>query len=442
MLEALTRELGPLAGLLTPDRLRALGHSAEIPYPELARRLQALCNRVQSPAQALEQVETLLVGRQDACAFLETLEGVTNPRRVLEHLTADMLDTPLPGGFHELMAAAGHAPAQGATVRLISDLDVQGTPRLFREVRTAGGEGVFQRWDSGTYGWVADPGFRIGGLAPELDPATVARWIEEELQRLPPAATGAESLVPPVRPAAPPVAQTVAPRVGPPRPVVSTLRQVDVGDLTAQQRLRYEQDWQRYKGPIRTRGDYVLARHGYATEQLQRGSVLGRLGETGVIEQLAGHELERVVNARLPAGSANSRAYPTPAGTTGQAPDHLPPGQNTRYLRPDGSISQTATDTPFSARFVGDSKYRELVPTTDQTRGFVHLARLSDERLLVFYVRWRQGFPGPATLTHNPLLGGLELPVHLNQTVIGEGIRDLARAQRVRIRMVSDPLWR
>jgi hypothetical protein len=163
------------------------------------------------------------------------------------------------------------------------------------------------------------------------------------------------------------------------------------------------------------------------------------LGATGAIEQEAGHLLERVINNGLPAGSANSRNIPTRFGNV--RPDHLPPGQNSVRLDSIGRRTSSPKGTPFSAQFVGDSKYKNLIPTTDQTRGFVMLARLSDERRLVFYVRWQGRFPAASSLAVDPQGIGYVLPNQWVTDMVGAGIRDLAHTNGVRIQLVSNPLW-
>jgi hypothetical protein len=163
------------------------------------------------------------------------------------------------------------------------------------------------------------------------------------------------------------------------------------------------------------------------------------LGAPGAVEQTAGHLLERVVNEHLPPGSRNARDLPTEFGNV--RPDHLPPGQKTVRLDPKGSVTEAGSGTPFSARYVADSKYREVIPTNDQTRGFVKLAALSDEKRLVFYVRWQEHFGEPAALLTD-LDVGYRLPDRFVPQVVQPGVRELAQKAGVTIELVSDPLWR
>lgn len=176
------------------------------------------------------------------------------------------------------------------------------------------------------------------------------------------------------------------------------------------------------------------ARRGY-----YKGAGAVDLGRPGVIEQGAGHVLEKVVDTRLP-GSSNTADFPNPFGDP-VIPDHLPPGNNVVFLDPRGY--QAKVGTRFSARFVGDSKYKDYINVTDQTRGFVNLARFTDESTLVFYVRWQDSFPAIEGLTFDQGLGGHVLPVRpWNEQLVSPSLREFARTRGVKIRLVSDPMWR
>jgi hypothetical protein len=115
--------------------------------------------------------------------------------------------------------------------------------------------------------------------------------------------------------------------------------------------------------------------------------------------------------------------------------------RRTTYLKPDGTVS-TSTGTPFSAEFVGDSKYRSVIPTTDQTRGFARLAEFSDQKRLVFYVRWQEHFPDPSTLLLDRYAVGRLLPPRFVQELVQSGVREEARAAGVVIDLISDPMWK
>lgn len=170
-LEALARDLGRMANLLTANRLYALGRSAEMGYTTLARRLKAILGRVEQPERVLGQLENLLVGHPAARAFLTALESVPNPRHILSLLTPEALSAHLIGGVHELIQAAGRSSRRGQVMRLISDLDEQGVQRLFREVRRPDGRSFFQRWDGISDGWQYEG--RIRAAPPERRPLTV-----------------------------------------------------------------------------------------------------------------------------------------------------------------------------------------------------------------------------------------------------------------------------
>ena len=270
-----------------------------------------------------------------------------------------------------------------------------------------------------------------------LDPQTIEGWIEEELKGLenaPPA--GSQPLdIPGVQPG----------RAIPPAPTFKeALARVDLSGMSPAERARLRAGWRRYRklpgARLHSQDDYIRFVYGKRTGQLPRVSLGPRdLGAVGAIEQQAGHILERVVNEHLPAGSKNARNIPTRHGDV--RPDHLPPGNKTTHLNPDGSVAKTGAGTPFSAEYVADSKYRDLIPTNDQTRGFVELAALSDEKRLVFYVKWQDHFPDASGLFRD-LDVGYQLPDRYVPQIVASGVRDEARKAGVRIDLISDPRWR
>jgi len=270
-----------------------------------------------------------------------------------------------------------------------------------------------------------------------LDPETVERWLDEELAKFGPREElGTKPLVDPTAPPAPE-----------PPPVQSfqdALAAVDLSEATPQEIAALKDGWKTYQTKprkfLKTEDEYLRFVYGKRTKQLPKVLKAPRdLGAVGAIEQEAGLVLERVVDAHLPPGSANTREIPTRYANV--IPDHLPPGGRTIYLNPDGTISATPSGTPFSARFVGDSKYRDIIPTTNQTRGFAKLAALSDEKKLIFYVRWKDGFPAVESLTGH--LGvGYQLPAKFVPEIVGAGVRGVAREGEVEIVLISNPLWR
>jgi hypothetical protein len=174
-LEAVARELGPLAQVLTPNRLHGLGVSTELGYPDLARRLQGILSRVAEAEHdnVVRHLETLLVGRRDARQFLDVLERAANPRPILEALTPRMLDAPLAGGFDELFEAISRTPSRGRVIGYLTDLDARGVRRLFREVEGEGGRRAFERWDGLADGWRPEPRIRV------VEPPPVQRAVAE-----------------------------------------------------------------------------------------------------------------------------------------------------------------------------------------------------------------------------------------------------------------------
>jgi hypothetical protein len=262
----------------------------------------------------------------------------------------------------------------------------------------------------------------------------VETWIEEELKNFEAAAPGAE----PVGIAGPP--QPLPPAAS----FQEALARVDISGIPPAEHARLRAGWQRYRGRagrrLHTEDEYIRFVCGKRNGQLPRVTLGPRdLGAPGAIEQMGGHLLERVVNEHLPAGSRNSRDIPTQFGNV--RPDHLPPGQKTIHLNPDGAVSTTGAGTPFSAEFVADSKYRDVIPTTDQTRGFVKLASLSDEKRLVFYVRWQEHFGDSATLLRDFDVG-FKLPDRFVPQVVQSGVREEARKAGVTIELITDPHWK
>jgi hypothetical protein len=287
--------------------------------------------------------------------------------------------------------------------------------------------------------WLELENARAARLAPaeaRLDPQVIERWIDEELSRLgPPEPSGTR----PVQ----------IPGGAPPPPPAASLREalarVDLSGMPVAERAQLKAGWQRYQGRagrrLDTEDDYIRFVYGKRTGQLpevRRGP--RALGVPGAVEQGAGLVLERVINSRLPAGSRNVRDIPTRFGNT--RPDHLPPGRRTIYLKPDGTVSATSAGTPFSAEFVGDSKYRDVIPTTNQTRGFVRLAEHSDQKRLVFYVRWQEHFPARSTVPFDKYGVGHLLPPRFVQELVQSGVREEARQAGVVIDLISDPMWR
>jgi Domain of unknown function (DUF4157) len=240
-----------------------------------------------------------------------------------------------------------------------------------------------------------------------------------------------------------------------PRVFVSSLRDIDLAEIPVERLGYYDAAYPGYvqrrqaqiaagirpNRPILSAHDYARFRWGREQGILVQGRGGGAvdLSRRGVIEQGAGHVLEKVIDARLP-GSSNATAFPNPFGKA-CIPDHLPPGNKVVFL--DQSGYKTTSGTRFSARFVGDSKYRTYIDVTDQTRGFVNLARFSDERTLVFYMRWQEGFPAIEGLTFDQSLGGHVLPVRpWNEALVSPELRALARDRGVKIRVVTDPIWK
>jgi hypothetical protein len=246
------------------------------------------------------------------------------------------------------------------------------------------------------------------------------------------------------------------PPTPPQRPVYTSLRQIDPASIPPGEAARYRTAYPRYVArrqreiatgmgsgrPILAEDDYIRARWGYDSGLLRRGAHAGPsdLGRTGAIEQEAGRTMQKVVDTRLPPSSSNTAVYPNPHGDP-VIPDHLPPGAGEVFL--DAKGHKTATGRRFSARFVGDSKYLAgRVPIDGQTRGLVNLARFSDDKTLVFFIRWQGGFPAAESLTFDSVLGGRVMPVRpWNEQLVSPALREFARQQGVKIRLVSDPLW-
>jgi hypothetical protein len=83
-----------------------------------------------------------------------------------------------------------------------------------------------------------------------------------------------------------------------------------------------------------------------------------------------------------------------------------------------------------------------VIPTTDQTRGFARLAGYSDQKRLVFYVRWQQHFPDPSTLLIDFYGVGHVLPARFVDEIVQSGVRQEARQVGVIIDLISNPAWK
>ncbi|CAO3443952.1 eCIS core domain-containing protein [Azospirillum largimobile] len=274
--------------------------------------------------------------------------------------------------------------------------------------------------------------------------ATIEQLIEESLAGHSP------------EPSAPLNPAEFQPPAPPQRPVYTSLRQIDPASIPPGEAARYRTAYPRYVArrqreiaagtgsgrPILSEDDYIRARWGYDSGLLRRGAHAGPtdLGRTGAIEQEAGRAMQKIVDTRLPPSSSNTAVYPNPHGDP-VIPDHLPPGAGEVFL--DAKGHKAATGRRFSARFVGDSKYLAgRVPIDGQTRGLVNLARFSDDKTLVFYIRWQGSFPAAESLTFDSALGGRVMPVRpWNEQLVSPALREFARQRGVKIRLVSDPLW-
>lgn len=282
---------------------------------------------------------------------------------------------------------------------------------------------------------------RMAKFAPaetRLAPETVEKWISEELEKagIDPKELGETPITPAAPPPAPPTAATFQ----------DALQRVDISNMPPETMARLKDGWKRYqkKGQTRlkTEDDYIRFVYGKQTQQLPRVLKLGirNLGDVGAIEQMAGHVLEHVVDAKLPPGSSNNTAF-SMGFNRPVIPDHLPPSSKKVYLNPDGTLANTGSGSSFSAQFVGDSKYRDVVPTTDQTRGFARLAQYSDQKKLVFYMRWKPNFDGLDMLADSYGVGKV-LPDHLVPSLVQSGIREEAGKLGVKVEVVSNPSWR
>lgn len=289
--------------------------------------------------------------------------------------------------------------------------------------------------------WLQLEDARLAKFAPEelrLDSKTIDHWVDELLKDLKEPANGAQPVV---------LDQPTPPSVGP--PPVGTFREaldaVDITGIPPETLRKYQSKWKTYTGKnLKNESDYIRFRYGHETGSLPKVVRNApprprQLGFYSGVEKIGGSILQKVLDESLPAGSANSKVFPTAVGNC--IPDHLPPGKSVIHLKPDGSVSSTSTGTPFSATFVGDSKYRDIIPTTDQTRAFAKLAAHSDDKRLVFYVRWQRSFGSPDNLLRD-FYAGYRIPGHHVATIVGSGVREEAAKAGVTIELISDPLWK
>jgi hypothetical protein len=65
----------------------------------------------------------------------------------------------------------------------------------------------------------------------------------------------------------------------------------------------------------------------------------------------------------------------------------------------------------------------------------------SDQKKLVFYVKWQDTFPDAAGLLMDGRVGYV-LPNHVVPRIVQSGIREKASELNVVIELISDPRWR
>jgi hypothetical protein len=237
------------------------------------------------------------------------------------------------------------------------------------------------------------------------------------------------------------------------RRVVGSLGEISLAEIPAERRAHYEAAYPGYvqrrtaeisQGirpgrAIMRRDDYVRFRWGLKEGILIRGAGGPLDLRPGWVERGAGREHQKVIDLLMP-GAKNNTEFPNPFGDP-VIPDHLPAGSGQVLLDRNGY--KAATGQRFSARFVGDSKYKEFIAVTDQLKGFVNLARFSDEQTLVLYIPWQDVFPKVETLTYDAGFLGMVLPVRpWNERLIAPGLREFATSRGVKIRLVTDPSWR
>ncbi len=223
------------------------------------------------------------------------------------------------------------------------------------------------------------------------------------------------------------------------------LDRVEINAIPKEELAGLKRDWRAYRGPIQRENDYI--RYRYLKTRDEFPEIIGyprQLGAPGAIEQEAGHLFEKYIDYKLPPGNDIRRRF-TVGLPTAVEPDHLPPGRKTTYLNPDGTASATETGISFSAEFVGESKYRDFVgadrEAVNQSVGFVRLARFSDQKKLVYYMRWQPRFQTAHAVADAYNLGIL-VPDSIVPSLVHQEIRAEAANLGVTIEVVSNPEWR
>lgn len=165
----------------------------------------------------------------------------------------------------------------------------------------------------------------------------------------------------------------------------SKLKDVNTSKITSEQLARYERGWKNYSGPIKSKDNYIKARHGYETGQLERisGGGGGATIEAKVAIE-AGLTAERVWGEVLVRTHKNTKTYTVKfidpitkqRKTVNIIPDFMPRGAK------DASGMFLSAKKADEALLIADSKYiwvqSKNVMLDDQIRAMLVLSKQND----------------------------------------------------------------
>lgn len=236
------------------------------------------------------------------------------------------------------------------------------------------------------------------------------------------------------------------------RRIIESYLDIELDEIPPHKLQKYREDYPDWVRKRRRQGRRTFSRDDYARFRHERENP-DQYGSVTNLEPRLAQDAGRVMESgisQITGIPKNTQSFPIPPRYRGThpkspknvIPDYIPPGNNEVYLNGNGIkvVHKRNGKHTFSARFVGDSKYLDKkVPYTGQTRGFVNLAQYSDEKKLVFFIRWKDNMPPISNLRRG--MAGYQLPRSINSHYVSPSLIDLARSKGVTIELYSHPFW-